>query len=100
MLDYGKLIILRLKGNNLQNVYLTMSQHHFLHWYLNYAMRGIENTSELEVHQMRYVITAAICMVATDPDTMHLHEALQQDDREQFIKATTEEPQNHIKRKH
>ena len=39
-------------------------------------------------------------MIATDPDTMHLHEALQQEDREQFIKAMTEELKSHINRKH
>ena len=48
---------------------------------------------------------ASICetiygMVATDPDTMHLHEALQQEDREHFIEAMTEELKSHIKRKH
>jgi hypothetical protein len=36
----------------------------------------------------------------SDPDTMHLEEALQQPDREEFIKAMTKELNDHISRKH
>ena len=41
-----------------------------------------------------------IGLIGSDPDTMHLKEALEQEDREEFLKATRKELNNHIKRGH
>ena len=38
--------------------------------------------------------------LASDPDTMHMSEALQQPDREEFIAAMKKELSDHIKRRH
>jgi hypothetical protein len=41
-----------------------------------------------------------IAMIGSDPDTMHLEDALKQPDRKEFIKAMHKELNDHIERKH
>jgi hypothetical protein len=39
------------------------------------------------------------CAASADPDTMYLHEAMQQPDREQFLQAMNQEVNGHVESK-
>jgi hypothetical protein len=53
-----------------------------------------------ELHPLAFIMDYAIAFIGSDPDTMHLEEALQQPDREQFIQAMHKELKDHVDRKH
>ena len=60
-----------------------------------------DNSSKKEPHPFALVTEYLHeALIATDPDTMHLQEALRQSDRDKFLEAMEKELRDHIKRKH
>lgn len=53
-----------------------------------------------EVHPLASACQHMFSLIATDPDTMTLTEALEEPDKEHFIEAMTKELMDHIKRGH
>jgi hypothetical protein len=53
-----------------------------------------------EPHPLAFIMDHVIAFIGSDPDTMHLEEALKQPDREQFIQAMHKELNDHVDRKH
>jgi hypothetical protein len=85
----------------------TMACAFFLH---SYSPQPIENTAlhllqpdieaYSEPHPLAFITEQVTAMIGSDPDTMHMNEALMQPDREEFIKAMHKELNDHVKRKH
>ena len=53
-----------------------------------------------EPHPLAMVAQHMLSFITSDPDTMHLHEALKQHDRDNFIEAMHKKIADHINRKH
>ena len=66
---------------------------------LHYVLQP-DLAAQTEPHPLVLVSEHLFGLLSADPDTMHLHEALQQADRNDFIKAMKKELQDHITRKH